>query len=170
MTLQDLGSIGELVGGVAVVVSFFYLALQIRQNTHGLDQNTKTTTLAFENDIRRDLIAFRQSIAADEQLSAIWTRGLADEQLDPKDSARFGLLMTNFVAMLTAQFHAHRRGFYDLDRSPFFAIVARSPGFRRWWDGRAEVVARMQQSVDRRELHKYIDSLVDPRPDVSPAV
>ncbi len=33
MTIQDLGAIGDLVGGVAVLVTLVYLAMQIRQNT-----------------------------------------------------------------------------------------------------------------------------------------
>ena len=33
MTLQDLGSIGELISAIAVIVSLAYLAIQIRQNT-----------------------------------------------------------------------------------------------------------------------------------------
>jgi len=33
MTIQDLGAIGDLVGGVAVLVTLIYLAVQIKQNT-----------------------------------------------------------------------------------------------------------------------------------------
>ncbi len=33
MTIQDLGAIGDLIGGVAVVVTLVYLAAQIKQNT-----------------------------------------------------------------------------------------------------------------------------------------
>ncbi len=33
MTIQDLGAIGEFIGGVAVLVTLIYLAMQIRQNT-----------------------------------------------------------------------------------------------------------------------------------------
>jgi len=33
MTIHDLGAIGELVGGIAVVVTLIYLATQIKQNT-----------------------------------------------------------------------------------------------------------------------------------------
>lgn len=33
MTIQDLGAIGDLVGGVAVLVTLVYLAIQVRQNT-----------------------------------------------------------------------------------------------------------------------------------------
>ena len=32
-TLQDLGSLGEFVGAIGVVVSLVYLAQQMRQNT-----------------------------------------------------------------------------------------------------------------------------------------
>jgi hypothetical protein len=34
MTIQDLGAIGDLVGGVAVLVTLIYLAIQIKQNTN----------------------------------------------------------------------------------------------------------------------------------------
>ena len=33
MTIQDLGAIGELTSGVAVLVTLIYLAMQIKQNT-----------------------------------------------------------------------------------------------------------------------------------------
>ena len=33
MTIQDMGAIGDLVGGVAVLVTLVYLAIQIKQNT-----------------------------------------------------------------------------------------------------------------------------------------
>jgi hypothetical protein len=40
MTAQDLGSLGELVGGIGVIASLVHLAIQIRHNTRGLDQNS----------------------------------------------------------------------------------------------------------------------------------
>jgi hypothetical protein len=33
MNIMELGALGELVGSVGVVVTLFYLAIQIRQNT-----------------------------------------------------------------------------------------------------------------------------------------
>jgi hypothetical protein len=33
MTVQDMGAIGDLVGGIAVLVTLVYLAIQIKQNT-----------------------------------------------------------------------------------------------------------------------------------------
>jgi hypothetical protein len=41
MSLEQLGNIGEFVAAIAVVVSIFYLAVQMRQNTAsvGWDQS-----------------------------------------------------------------------------------------------------------------------------------
>ena len=39
--LEDLGNIGDFLGGIGVVVTLIYLALQIRQNSSQLAQNTK---------------------------------------------------------------------------------------------------------------------------------
>ena len=36
MSIQDIGSIGELVGALAVIISLIYLATQIRQNTRAV--------------------------------------------------------------------------------------------------------------------------------------
>ena len=34
MTIQDIGAVGEFIGGIAVLVTLVYLALQIKQNTN----------------------------------------------------------------------------------------------------------------------------------------
>ena len=52
MTIQDLGALGDMIGGVAVVASLIYLAIQIRQNTHQISQNVEVTRFAaFERNI-----------------------------------------------------------------------------------------------------------------------
>ena len=40
MTLSDLGNIGEIVGGIGVIASLMYLAIQIRKN----DKSTRAAT------------------------------------------------------------------------------------------------------------------------------
>ena len=39
MDIMELGAVGELVGGVAVVASLIYVGLQVRQNTSALRAN-----------------------------------------------------------------------------------------------------------------------------------
>ena len=48
MTLQDWGAIGELVGGIAVIITLIYLALQIRQNTSSIEAATEQSTMDHE--------------------------------------------------------------------------------------------------------------------------
>ena len=40
MNIMELGAIGELVGGVAVIASLAYVGLQIRQNTSAVRANS----------------------------------------------------------------------------------------------------------------------------------
>jgi hypothetical protein len=40
MAIQDWGAIGELIGAIAVIVTLFYVALQIRQNTRAIRLST----------------------------------------------------------------------------------------------------------------------------------
>ena len=52
MSIQEWAAIAEIVGAVAVVASLVYLAVQIRQNTHGLAMSLKSTELAaFERNV-----------------------------------------------------------------------------------------------------------------------
>jgi len=37
MTLAELGSLGEFLGGIAVVISLIYVGLQISQNTKAVN-------------------------------------------------------------------------------------------------------------------------------------
>jgi hypothetical protein len=152
VTLQDLGNLGELVGGAAVVVSLVYLAIQIRHNTRGLDQNTELMRLSFEEAIRREAVGYCATIASKADLADVWVGGLAGEaRLDRVESARFELLMVAAVAILRAQFDAHQRGLYPENRGAFFRFVAGTPGFQEWWGRRG--------TLDDREFAAYVESL-----------
>ncbi len=41
MDIMELGAIGELVGGVAVIASLVYVGLQVRQNTRQLQSQAR---------------------------------------------------------------------------------------------------------------------------------
>jgi hypothetical protein len=64
MTLQDWGSIGEVVGAVAVVVTLIYLAKQIRLNTHAMEESRKLA-LAQTYQMRADALQAMLVQAAD---------------------------------------------------------------------------------------------------------
>jgi hypothetical protein len=66
MSLQDLGAIGELVGALGVVVTLIYLAKQIRQNTHAMDEARKLA-LAQTYQMRSDALQAMLVQAADSE-------------------------------------------------------------------------------------------------------
>ena len=66
MTLQDWGSIGEVVGAIAVVVTLIYLAKQIRLNTHEMEESRKLA-LAQTYQMRSDALQAMLVAAADSE-------------------------------------------------------------------------------------------------------
>ena len=54
MNLQDWGAIGEVVGALAVVITLIYLAKQIGQNTHAMEEARK---LALAQETQFDPLA-----------------------------------------------------------------------------------------------------------------
>ena len=55
MTLSDLGSLGEFVGAIGVVITLVYLAIQIRQNTHAMEESRRLA-LAQTYQLRADAL------------------------------------------------------------------------------------------------------------------
>lgn len=98
MSWQDLGSIGELVSAVAVVISLVYLAFQVRQNTRQIDENTKAAqAAAFDSTINHTFVA-RQTLIENEDAARIYLRGSNDpESLSEEDLLRYRLIIHNIL-------------------------------------------------------------------------
>jgi hypothetical protein len=55
MTIMELGALGELLGAFGVIITLAYLAVQIKQNTHSIDEN-KRLALAQTYQMRADAL------------------------------------------------------------------------------------------------------------------
>ena len=73
MNWEVLGSVGELVGALAVVVSLIYLAMQVRQNTSALEVST-------HQDLIANQLSAQSIIGANPQVADLMTR--ADQNYD----------------------------------------------------------------------------------------
>jgi hypothetical protein len=140
MTLQDLGSIGEFVGAVAVVVSLIYLAVQIRQNTHQLEHNAEVLRANAELDSARLSTDWNAQVAGDAELTEIWGAGLNDpSKLDATSVARMGMLLGSLFYRLEGLYRLHRRGFLPeeswLPWEQLMRNVLSTPLARAWWEG-----------------------------------
>jgi hypothetical protein len=102
MTVQDWGSIGELIGAVATIATLVYLAIQIRGNT----VIAKTNALQSMLDGGRDRTA--KHVAGNPELADIIGRGLSDiDNLEESEKLRlyFFVVEQTLQAQNVMQFH-----------------------------------------------------------------
>ena len=66
MTILELGALGELLGSIAVLATLVYLSVQIRQNTHSMDESKKLA-LAQTYQMRADALQMMLVHAADSK-------------------------------------------------------------------------------------------------------
>ena len=87
MTLEDLGNLGDFIGGIAVVVTLLYLAFQIRHNTASVQASTiQSAAYAFAE--------LMDMFARDPELLQLYNAGTHDfEGLSQDDRLRFASLM-----------------------------------------------------------------------------
>ncbi len=99
MTIQDWGAIGELVGGVAVIVTLIYLALQVRQNTRQFSRGVEATQLAaFERSLESGN-RIRELLLLHPDLIALLLKGYDSyKELDSSEKIRFGMLLRNIFS------------------------------------------------------------------------
>jgi hypothetical protein len=92
MTLDQFGSIGEIVGAVGVVVSLVYLAIQIRKNT----ETERTSTY---QSIVSDFGALNNTMASTPELSHLFVRAMENyHQLSADEKARVSQLFLTMQA------------------------------------------------------------------------
>ncbi|MEP1472162.1 MAG: hypothetical protein ABJK25_14410 [Halieaceae bacterium] len=86
MTLEDLGNIGDFLGGVGVVATLLYLAFQIRQNTRQLKADALAAQTIAVEGTTADIAKWIGEIVENRDLAELWARGLVDiTQLDATD-------------------------------------------------------------------------------------
>ena len=108
MDIMELGAIGELVGGVAVVATLIYLALQVRQNSHALNRaNDHAQASSVQNSNSLYVQVFSQ-LVADAEMASIYRRGIGGESLDEVESTRFAAFVNSWFAYAEALYHQHQ--------------------------------------------------------------
>jgi hypothetical protein len=69
MTLSDLGDLGDFLGGVGVIVTLIYLAIQIRRNTFAVRSTSLDSAYAAHME-------FQRTVWSDPELNKLWFDGL----------------------------------------------------------------------------------------------
>ena len=134
MTITELGAIGELVGGVAVLATLIYLAGQVRSGA--LEAKAALSQAMTEAFAR---INFESTSAP--ELIRISRKGMEDwSSLDADERHCFSLRMMSLCQTYDAMLLRERLGLADaetvrLSRDQLTALF-QVPGNRQWWPER----------------------------------
>lgn len=131
MTIEQAGSVGEVVGALATVATLAYLAVQIRANTRMM--RTQATHVSQAQSAQLSM-----GIAQDRQLAGILRRGLGDfESLEPDEQIQFTFLFSQFLSVAELVFRDVENGVSgpaELERTwSSIRPLARTPGGREFW-------------------------------------
>ena len=104
MALEQYANLGEIVGGIAVVISLIYLALQIRQNTRAVrTSNFHRITDSFNQ--------INNTIAHDESLARVFRVGMANYQdLSEDEKIRFNFMFLSAFRILETLYYQSTQG------------------------------------------------------------
>ena len=138
MTLEDFGNIGDLLGGIGVVVTLLYLAMQIRQNTKQLKADSMAArTIAIESTTA-EIGRWIGEVVENRDLAELWSRGLVNfDQLDETDRLRFNYLGMQLLQTWQTVFSRVKQ--VDdpelwIMTLRYLKMYFRNPGFESLWE------------------------------------
>ena len=154
MDILELGAIGELVGGVAVIASLLYVGLQVRQST----QATRAASYQATVDSFRE---WSRSIIEDPDVADVFLRGNMDQSgLSQRESVQYGMLLFGAVRIWETLFYQSQtgtgeRGLLRAEEGSLRWLLS-NPGVQEWW--------RETPFSLNDEFTEYIESFVPPSP------
>lgn len=150
MNLQDLASVAEIVGGVAVVVSLIYVGLQVNDSTSAIRS-------AAASDATTAMQSWYLEMGRNRQASDAWFNAMTSPKPLP-DHDEFQFLMSMHAAILGMQnsYLLSKEGTLDAEfrEAVTTAIVAVKdlPGMHRYW--------RQRRGFFHTGFAEYVDSLL----------
>jgi hypothetical protein len=149
MSIEQLGSIGEFIASIAVVISLLYLARQMRQNTSQLSRNEMNAT-------HEQVSYWRHAIVENADLAEIWHKGVNDEALTPVEETRLHFTLQELAWTLIQWRDRAATGAIDPIRADeaiegMHTVVTSSERFRKWWrENKRGLPREFMDGVDRR--------------------
>ena len=145
MTIAELGSLGELIGAIAVLATLIYLSIQTRltreaaQETAGFAQSHAT----FESMTSYD--QWRRSILENHELARIMVKARGDEPLTDQEKLLFNLLFERLFIIVAVSVQRSFQGttFQKWDRADvdwFVLVLKENPAAIDKWSRTKEVV------------------------------
>ncbi|MGR8950685.1 MAG: hypothetical protein ACU84Q_21800 [Gammaproteobacteria bacterium] len=148
MSWDAIGALSEVIGGIAVVVSVIYLAIQIKKQT-------EEARLAATRDLARQMNDMVQELHADKEFLALYRKGITEIDSLPDDERLQIGLFFNRLFRVAAQYYVHylrdRVEYYDSQHKRMREFLT-FPGVQRWWELNREMHAPLFQAYIDGEL------------------
>ncbi len=121
MSLQDWGAIGELLGGVAIIVSLLYVGLQIKHGNRETRANTLQATLDSELSLQAEAMRY----------AGTWDKIVTGDHLADGEETRRAILLYNMMMTLYQnRYYQFKTGY--LDNPPVTEDVVTFPMYEIW--------------------------------------
>ena len=153
MSLSDLAAIGSFLSGIAVVVSFVFLAVQLRQNTQAVRASASQAHAT-------ELYQIMEPLIAHIDVAHAWRVGLIDPlSLSEDDRMRFLAICSGLFRFYDAQRLQWRHG--QLDAEHWHSVqtqmsdLIRLPGMQVFW--------KMRKHWHSAEFRNWVDALPNDR-------
>ena len=133
MSIQDIGSIGEMVAAIATIATLLYLAIQIRVSSNA-------STAEAERQVSRDWTDSVTDIWRDRATVKVMVQGLKHgvTSLDEDDAMLFTARLANLISQQYSAQMMHEKGLLNdefrkatLDTISMFLS---SDGGKAWWE------------------------------------
>ena len=136
--LEALGNLGDFVGGLAVVVTLAYLAVQVRQNTRQLERTGAMSKAATYQSLTALIVEGNARISTSRDLAELRVRGReALGNLDEVDQHRFLVNMSSMFRIMENLFQQNAAGLLTDEQYSSWQHMLRThlsfPGTRDAW-------------------------------------
>ena len=141
MSLEQLANLGEFVGGIVVVISVVYVALQVRQNSEQLERTVQTIRTQTNQHQVEDFNFYRQ-LLTDPKLAAVYVRGLEDyKSLEPPERVQFNMVASSYIWTGWYFYQLQKNeGLVGDPNSRVYVDMFKHPGFREWYSSYKDTV------------------------------
>lgn len=158
MSAELLGNLGDFIGGLGVIVTLFYLARQLRENTRQMEASSKASRAAATASLAARHAESSRVAATPENAALLVKAAGGLSRLNLEERYRVVLVTNVIMQNYEAEFINHLHGMVDEE-----TWTARTHGLRSRFSvrGPQEVWARIREEFDPR-FQQYMEEEVLP--------
>ncbi|MEP4484806.1 MAG: hypothetical protein ABJ013_04180 [Halioglobus sp.] len=155
MSIQDIGSIGELIAALATLATLIYLAIQVRQNTRAL------TSATFQN-ITAEMGKNVEPLSTNADLAAIMVKGFPNPDcLSAEERLRLSSVLVASFRRMESVYVQNTLGSIDDDLQAGFELsiltLLTTPFGAQWWrDAKVTFYKPFVAHLDKRVEHSEL--------------